>query len=57
MSDETFGQLLRAARKRAGFRTMAAFADALSDRGLIYSDDAIGQWENNRRRPYHTDVG
>ena len=55
MDDETFGQRLRKARKQAGFQTLAAFADALSERGLVYSDDAIGHWENNRRRPYHTD--
>jgi hypothetical protein len=56
MADETFGKLLRAARKRAGFHTIAAFADALSERGLDYSDDAIGHWENDRRRPYSSDA-
>lgn len=55
MIDETFGKLLRAARKQAGFHTIAAFADALSERGLAYTDDAIGHWENDRRKPYHSD--
>lgn len=55
MANETFGVLLRAARIRAGFHTIAAFADALSDHGLVYTDDAIGHWENDRRRPYRLD--
>jgi hypothetical protein len=55
MADETFGKLLRAARKRAGFHTIATFADALSERGLAYTDDAIGHWENDRHKPYHSD--
>ncbi|NJL57203.1 ATP-binding protein [bacterium] len=55
MDDETFGKLLRAARKRAGFHTIAAFADSLSEYGLAYTDDAIGHWENDRRKPYHSD--
>jgi hypothetical protein len=55
MGDETFGKLLRAARKEAGFHTIAAFADALSESGLPYTDDAIGHWENDRRKPYHLD--
>jgi len=55
MDGETFGQQLRKARKQVGFLTIAAFADALSERGLVYSDDAIGHWENDRRRPYHSD--
>lgn len=56
MNDESFGKLLRAARKRAGFHTIASFADALSEHGLDYSDDAIGHWENDRRRPYSSDA-
>lgn len=56
MGDETFGQMLRAARKRAGFHTIAAFADALSERELAYTDDAIGHWEKDRRRPYSSDM-
>lgn len=56
MTDETFGKLLRTARKEAGFHTIAAFADALSERGLAYTDDAIGHWENDRRRPYSSDT-
>jgi len=56
MDDETFGKLLRAARKRAGFHTIAAFADSLSEYGLAYTDDAIGHWENDRRRPYSSDA-
>jgi len=53
---ETFGALLRAARKRAGFHTIADFADALSQIGLDYTDDAIGHWENDRRKPYRSDA-
>lgn len=56
MAGETFGKLLRAARKQAGFHTIAAFADALSECELDYTDDAIGHWENDRRRPYSSDV-
>lgn len=56
MAGETFGKLLRAARKQASFHTIAAFADALSERGLDYTDDAIGHWENDRRRPYSSDA-
>lgn len=55
VSEKTFGQLLRAARKHAGFHTIASFADALSDLDLVYTDDAIGHWENDRRRPYRSD--
>lgn len=56
MADETFGKLLRTARKEAGFHTIAAFTDALSERGLAYTDDAIGHWENDRRHPYSSDT-
>lgn len=52
MVADTFGSLLRAARKRAGFKTIASFAEALSERGAIYDEGAIGHWENNRRSPY-----
>ncbi len=53
MTDDqsTFGTRLRAARLRAGFQTQAAFADHLSTLGLPYSDEAIGHWENDRRKP------
>lgn len=44
MVGDTFGKLLRAARKQAGFHTIAAFADA------------IGHWENDRRKPYSSDM-
>ena len=37
--------------KRAGFHTITAFANHLSDHGLVYSDQAIGHWEMNRRVP------
>ncbi len=47
----TFGQMLRAARRQAGLSTLRAFADLLSEHGLVYSDEAIGHWENDRRRP------
>jgi len=56
MAGETFGQLLRAARKRAHFHTITAFTDALDQAGLSYSDDAVGSWETDRRKPYHTDA-
>jgi nucleoside-triphosphatase THEP1 len=56
MTDETFGKRLRAARKRAGFNTIKAFADALSKRGHAFSDDAIGHWENDRRSPYRSEA-
>lgn len=55
MADETFGALLRAARIKAGFHTIGTFADALSDQGLVYTDEAIGNWEKDRRRPYRLD--
>lgn len=48
---DSFGTLLRAARLRAGFASIHAFADALAAHGLAYTDDAIGHWENDRRRP------
>lgn len=53
MTDEppTFGKLLREARQRAGFSTIAALADHLSAAGLLYTDEAIGHWENDRRAP------
>jgi hypothetical protein len=51
MTDDTFGALLRAARLRAGFSSIAAFADHLSTLGLEYSNEAIDHWENNRRKP------
>ncbi len=47
----SFGSRLREARIKAGFKTMALFADHLSNRDLPYSDEAIGNWENNRRVP------
>ncbi len=54
MADEiTFGTLLREARLRAGFATLTAFADHLSTLGLAYTDDAIGHWEKDRRKPPH----
>ncbi len=52
MAETTFGDMLRVARKRAGFSTMAAFAVALQLRGLPYTEEAIGHWEKNRRKPY-----
>ncbi len=55
MEDKPAGQRLRAARKRAGFSTIAAFADVLSTYGLTYTDEAIGHWETGRRRPYTHD--
>lgn len=48
---QTFGQFLRVSRKQAGFSTLRAFADHLSEHGLAYSDEALGHWENDRRRP------
>jgi hypothetical protein len=56
MGDESFGTQLRAARKRAGFHTIAAFVDALTEVRLLYSEDAIGSWETNRRRPYRSEI-
>jgi hypothetical protein len=46
-----FGVLLREVRKRAGFHTITKFADFLSEHEIIYTDDAIGHWENGRRVP------
>lgn len=51
MDEKTFGEQLRAARKKAGFSTLTAFADALSREGVALSDDALGHWEGNRRQP------
>ncbi len=55
MAGETFGQLLRAARMQAGFATIAAFANALSEHGDSgFTEDTIGHWENDRRNPYRS---
>ena len=52
MSDQdTFGTRLRTSRQRAGFHTITTFVNHLSERGLTYSDEAIGHWENGRRKP------
>ena len=46
------GQLLRKARKHAGFETLDDFADALAEHDIFYTTQAIGHWENGRRSPY-----
>ncbi len=51
MDATSFHVQLRAARQRAGFAQLTDFADALSVEGIVYSDDALGHWENGRRRP------
>ncbi|MDX2076636.1 MAG: NB-ARC domain-containing protein [bacterium] len=52
----TFGDLLREARIRAGFKSYTQFAKYLKDNGLPYSDEAVGHWERNHRAPQSRDV-
>jgi hypothetical protein len=51
MKETTFGELLKKYRKRAGFKTLANFANALADEGLIYSDSILSRWQKNSRLP------
>ncbi len=46
---EQFGQALREARQRAGFRTIADFAASLQRAGIPYSDSAVQSWETGQR--------
>lgn len=48
---QTFGELLRAARYRAGFNAYSQFAEHLRNLSVTFSDEAIGNWERNERRP------
>lgn len=47
----TFGNLLKRYRKRAGFKTLASFADALADEGLVYSESILSRWQKGSRLP------
>lgn len=49
----SFGQPIRAARERAGFHTIRAFADGIIDIGIELGDDTISKWETDARSPYH----
>jgi len=52
MSDrKAFGALLRAARQRAGMRTLADFAAQLQISGIAYSESALQAWETGMRVP------
>ncbi len=51
MSSPSFGTQLKDARRRAGFVTLAEFAQALSDDGYPLTEDAIGLWESGKRKP------
>ena len=48
---DSFGSLLRAARRRAGFSTLDQFANYLASLGITYTNEALGHWENDRRTP------
>jgi hypothetical protein len=51
VSKANFGELLKAARIRAGFEHRSDFVNALSAIGLTYTDEAIGHWERGRSSP------
>ncbi|MDH5532822.1 MAG: helix-turn-helix domain-containing protein [Candidatus Pacebacteria bacterium] len=51
MQQITFGTLLKRYRKRAGFKTLASFADALADEGLVYSESILSRWQKGSRLP------
>lgn len=51
MQKVSFGKLLKSYRKRAGFKTLASFADALADEGLIYSESILSRWQKDSRLP------
>jgi hypothetical protein len=51
MKEFTFGSLLKRYRKRAGFRTLSNFADALADEGLVYSESVLSRWQKDSRLP------
>jgi hypothetical protein len=48
---KTFAQLFKYYRLRAGFASLAAFADALADKGYFYEDSIFSHWQKGTRTP------
>lgn len=47
----TFGELFRTYRLRAGIETLAMFANLMAEKGLVYENSLFSRWQRNERIP------